>query len=125
MQKTGVQPTEFRKSVDYKNRDLFLQDLLELLELHYAEQHALPFYAEKMHVSVKVLSRKVKDKLNMTLGQFIRNKLIQVANQMLLDDSSIKDISFRLGFEESNHFSSFYKHYTGITPSQFRLKKCN
>lgn len=60
-----------------------------------------------------------------TLGQLIRLELIHTAKLMLKDGQSITATSLALGFEEPNHFSSFFKHYSGVTPTDFKFKKYN
>ncbi|MDC8003952.1 helix-turn-helix domain-containing protein [Aureisphaera galaxeae] len=120
---TGQTPKEFRENFDFENRDLFAQTVLELLKEHHQEERALAFYAEKMNVSVKTLSKKVKAKMNTTMGQLIRSELLYSAMQLLQEGERITSVSERLSFEEPNHFSSFFKHYLGITPSEFLSKK--
>ncbi len=122
---TGQSPLEFRENFDYKNRDLFSQNIIELLKKHHTEQRSLDFYADKVNLSVKALSKKVQKKMNISLGQLIRLELINTAKLMLLNGDSIHSIAHRLGFEEPNHFSSFFKHYTQLTPTQFKSKKYN
>ncbi len=63
--------------------------------------------------------------MNTSLGYLIRLELINTAKLMLLDDASVATISRRLGFEEANHFSRFFKHYSGSTPTDFKSKKYN
>ncbi len=116
----GKSPLEFRNDFEFENRDSFLPELYHLLEKHHKEQRNLPFYANEMHLSVKSLSKKVKDKLNVTLSQLIRQELIKTAKLLLHTDIPIKEIAFQLGFEETNHFSSFFKHYANQTPTEFR-----
>lgn len=122
---TGNTPTQFRENFDYENRDTFVQNIIDLLKTHHKQQRSLEFYADKMNLSVKALSKKTRDKLNASLGQLIRNELVLTSKQLLAQDSTIKDISYQLGFEEPNHFSNFFKHYTGKTPSEFKLEKYN
>lgn len=122
---TGKSPAEFRKDFDYEHRDLFTQDLVEILREYHTAERSLQFYAEKMNLSVKTLSKKVKDKMNTSLGQLIRFEIINTAKTMLLQEVSITEISHRLRFEEPNHFSSFFKHYTGQSPTDFKNKKYN
>lgn len=122
---TGQTPKQFRENFDFKNRDLFTQDIIELLQKHHTEERSLEFYANKMKLSIKSLSTKVQSKMNISLGQLIRLELINTAKLMLLDGESIATISRQLGFEESNHFSRFFKHYSGTTPTDFKLKKYN
>ncbi len=122
---TGLTPSEFRNNFDYENRETFVTNLLELLKTHHNEQHSLGFYADKMNLSVKALSKRTRLKMNVSLGQLIRNELIFSSKKMLSDQHPIKEVAFRLGFEEPNHFSNFFKKYTGITPTQFKNKKYN
>ncbi|WP_136468288.1 helix-turn-helix domain-containing protein [Flagellimonas onchidii] len=122
---TGMTPSEFRNDFDYENRDTFTQNLIELLKTYHTEQRSLGFYADKMNLSVKALSKKTRAKMNASLGQLIRNELIFTSKKMLDQDAPIKEIAFALGFEEANHFSHFFKNYTGRTPSDYRIKKYN
>ena len=121
--KVGKNPIQFREDFDYKNRDLFSQNIIELLQQYHTKERTLDFYASKMNLSPKALSRKVKDKMQTSLGKLIRYQMIDTSRYMLDQDLSIKDISLELGFEEPNHFSHFFKHYTGESPSQFKNKK--
>jgi AraC-like DNA-binding protein len=122
---TGQTPQQFRENFDFENRDLFSQDILELLQKYHTEERSLEFYANKMNLSIKVLSNKVQSKMSTSLGQLIRLELINTAKLMLIEEESVTSISRRLGFEEPNHFSRFFKHYSGITPTDFKLKKYN
>ena len=117
---TGQTPKEFRDNFDFQNRDLFAQNILELIQQFHKEEHALGFYADKMYISVKTLSKKVKQKMNMSLGQLIRSQIVHSAKGMLLEDQPIKEVAFALGFEEANHFSSFFSNYVGVSPSAFK-----
>ena len=116
----GTSPNKFREHINVERRDSFLAELYQLLETHHKEQRNIDFYADKMNVSIKSLSRKVKDKLNITLGQLIRQELINTAKFLLQTEVNVKDIAYELGFEEANHFSSFFKHYTSYSPLEYR-----
>ncbi|WP_299680601.1 AraC family transcriptional regulator [uncultured Dokdonia sp.] len=122
---TGITPRQFRENFDFKQRDQFTQDILELLQKYHTQERSLDFYADKMNLSIKTLSKKVQLKMNTSLGQLIRLELINTAKLMLLEGQSIVAISAQLGFEEPNHFSSFFKHYSGSTPTEFKLVKYN
>ncbi|WP_254504103.1 helix-turn-helix domain-containing protein [Aquimarina spinulae] len=116
----GRNPLEFREDFDYKRRDLFSQNILELLQQYHTKERTLDFYASKMNLSPKVLSRKVKDKMQTSLGKLIRSEMITTSKSLLSKNFTIKEISIELGFEEPNHFSNFFKHYTGESPSHFK-----
>ena len=118
--KVGQTPREFRNSFDYKNRDLFTQDIINLIQIFHKEQHALGFYADKMNVSIKTLSKKVKHKMNTSVGQLIRSEIIRSAKIKLSQNENVKDVAYALGFEEVSHFSSFFANYVGTPPSTFK-----
>lgn len=120
----GKNPSSFRKDFGYESTDHFVSDLIELIRIHHTNDRSLEFYADKFHLSVKTLSRKVKSKLNASLSQLIRSEVINTSKTLLSHQLPIKEIANRLSFEEPNHFTSFFKHYTGKTPSQFISEKC-
>ncbi|GGI58084.1 helix-turn-helix domain-containing protein [Winogradskyella haliclonae] len=122
---TGQTPKQFRENFDFKNRDLFSQNIIELLQKYHTQERSLEFYADKMNLSIKALSSKVQAKMNTSLGQLIRLEIINTAKLMLIEGQPINAISIQLGFEEPNHFTRFFKHYSGITPTDFKLKKYN
>ena len=121
--KTGKSPNQFREAFDFERTDVFLQELYQLLKEHHQEERSVGFYAEQMHLPVKTLSRKVKDKLQVSIGQLIRHELVNTAKTLLTLDLKVNEIAYQLGFEEANHFTAFFKHYTGITPSNYKIKK--
>ena len=116
----GESPNRFRKGISFESRDTFLPELYHLLEMHHKEQRRIGFYADKMHLSIKTLSKKVKDKLNISVGQLVRQELINTAKTLLQTDVNVKEVAHALGFEEANHFSSFFKHHTSLTPLEYR-----
>jgi len=119
--KMGQQtPNQFRKALDFERKDSFLPELYELLSTHHKEKRAIDFYANKMHLPIKALSRKVKERLNTTLGQLIRQEVINTAKTLLQANVPIKEIAWELGFEEANHFSAFFKHHTSFSPREYR-----
>ncbi len=121
----GQTPKQFRANFDFENRDLFSQDILALLQKYHTKERSLEFYANEMNLSIKALSNKVRAKMNTSLGQLIRLELVNSAKLMILEGQSITSISRQLGFEEPNHFSRFFKHYSQLSPTEFKLEKYN
>ncbi len=120
---TGMTPAEFRKRTDFEIEENFSEELLDLLERFHTDHRKVDFYARKMNMSVKTLSKKVKDELQISIGQLIRRQIIRTAKSELSETMSIAEVSHMLGFEEANHFTSFFKRYTDMTPSEFLTKK--
>lgn len=115
----GDSPKTFRELFDFNGRDLFITDLLALIERHFKDEHKVQFYADKMHLTTKALSKKVKHKLNQSLSVIIKDKLVNSSKTMLGQGALVKDVAYQHGFEEAHHFSAFIKHYTGHAPTAF------
>ena len=122
---TGQSPVEFRENFDFEGRDQFVQYLLELIKVHHQQNRSLDFYADQMNLSVKTLSRKVSTKLNQTLGAMIRMEVLNTSKKLLDAGASIKEVAAQLRFEEANHFTTFFKHYSGLTPTSYLQQKYN
>lgn len=119
----GQHPSAFREAFDFNKEDLFLKDLYELLKNYHQEERQLAFYADQLHLSVKSLSTKVRQKLNTSLGQLIRLELINTAKKRLALGEPIHETAYSIGFSEANHFSTFFKRYTQQSPSEYQNKK--
>ena len=121
--KIGLSPGAFRDKIGYELEDTFELELYELLREFHTTNRQTEFYANKMLMSEKTLSKKVKQRLNTSLGQLIRHEILKTAKRYLLEGLKIKEVAYALGFEEANHFSAFFKRYTQQTPSDFLFKK--
>jgi len=118
----GASPAQFRESMAKEGLDSFISNINELIELHHSNSRNVDFYADKMHMSVQTLSKKVREKMQVTIGQLIRQQIVLTAKEYLEQGVSVKEVATLLNFEENNHFSAFFKHHTDLTPTQFQKK---
>lgn len=100
-----------------------------MLEKHYRDLNRgiveqafrVQDYADAQSLHPNYLSNVIKIKTGKPIGTWIADKTIAEARSMLQNSSiSIKEIAYRLGFSESNHFSSYFKKHTNTTPALFR-----
>lgn len=98
--------------------------LLDQYIIEKAECEGIPsvaYFAEKCCYSSKYFGELVKTETGKTAKDFINDRLLRVAKQLLSDSTvSIGVVSRRLGFEYPQHFVRFFKAHTGKTPSQYR-----
>lgn len=98
-----------------------LRDFKELVNEKFKEWHKVKDYATEIHISPKHLSQTVKNLTGKVAKEHIQDRLILEAKRLLLHtELTIKEVAYKIGFEEPLHFSSFFKNKTGIAPSQFR-----
>ncbi len=78
-------------------------------------------YANHLNISEKYLNECVKEVLSINAKQLIIEQLLMKSRSALkFSDSSIKEISYNLGFSSPDYFSSFFKKHNGLTPTNFR-----
>ncbi len=96
-----------------------LIDFYQLLEIHYCDHMGVNGYIQKLSTTEKKLAAATAKYAGLSPLQVIHNRILLEAKRILLfEDSSHKEISFRLGFDSPSSFSSFIKSKTGYTPSE-------
>lgn len=77
--------------------------------------------ANALHVNKHYLCHVFKNKTGMTLSEYLLDKRLTLANELLSDPSlSIFDISTRVGFSSESYFINRYKQKYGIPPGKKR-----
>lgn len=79
--------------------------------------HKIPVIAKKLSLSVSTLERMIKNKYKMTPKQYITEvKLLKADILLRSKNTSIKMISFQLGFNSTAYFCHCFKKKFGISP---------
>lgn len=98
--------------------------MLDHYMTNQAHQQGLPtvaYFADQCCYSPKYFGELVKTETGRTAKDFINDRLLRAAMQLLSDDTlSIAQVSHQLGFEYPQHFVRFFKTKTGKTPSEYR-----
>ncbi len=104
-----------------KSYEASYNEFLSLVAKHYIKEHELAFYADKIGISTRQLS-KITDRIASTTPKSIIDlKLITQAKLLLKNTNlSIFDISNQLGFKSQVTFCRLFKRVVGYTPSEFR-----
>ncbi|WP_421717080.1 helix-turn-helix domain-containing protein [Arcobacter arenosus] len=78
-------------------------------------------YADKLKISARSLNSIVKEHVDLSAGEYIRSKTIFEAQRLLsYTPLTIKEIAYKLGFDDVAYFSRFFKKSENISPAQFR-----
>jgi len=78
-------------------------------------------FAGQLNVHVNHLNKALKEITGQTTSQLINDRILQEAKVLLKNTNwTIVEIAFSLGFEEPNHFSSFFKSRAKITATKYR-----
>jgi len=116
---------KFKKSTTnlyYKDKRIYL--LIDLIEKNFIKEKSALFYANSFDITTKRLNELTKKHLNKTLSSLIIDRnIIEIKRKLTYSSLSMKEISENLEFNDTSHFSKFFKKYTKYTPLEFKNLK--
>lgn len=88
---------------------------------NFRKERQVSFYAEQLCVSSKHLSAVVKEISGKTAREWIENYVTVEAKVLLRStDLTIQEVASRLNFSNQSFFGKYFKHQTGLSPSEYR-----
>ena len=104
---------------EYLNR---FNSVLNYINEYYAEELTLEIVAEHSGFSKFHFSRLFKKYTGVTFYDYLINKRLQAAEQMLADaDLSITEVALRTGFSSISTFNRTFKRKKNCTPRDYRM----
>lgn len=96
----------------------------DLVEGNFTKEHGVAYYADKLFIQPNTLSKLTKRFYGKSPGQVIKERVMVEAKRMLyLTQSSVKEISYGLGFDDPAYFNRFFKKWAQITPEEYRQRQ--
>lgn len=120
----GVSSFDNSIESNLKYNNHIVANFLELVQHHYREQRLIQFYAGKLCITPKYLSKLVKEHTGRAAADWIEQHVIIEARAMLQSsDMSIQQIATSLNFPNQSFFGKYFKRATGVSPKQYRMVK--
>lgn len=120
-----IEQTFKDKQDDKPSREeIYFEQFLTLLVLHYKTEHSVDFYAQNIHISPHYLTKIVKKLTGQTVSDFIFKLVYSDAQELLKQPQlSIQQIAMTLNFSDQSAFGKFFKRKSGYSPKEFRRIK--
>ena len=101
------------------------QDLVEVVEkyihTHLSEALSLELLAEEVHISPTHLGRLFKKKNNMTVVDYITEKRMELAKELLRDPGlTVSSVAAKVGYNNYSYFTRTFGKCTGQSPREYR-----
>lgn len=97
------------------------KEFMALVHDNFRQQRFLDFYAGKMDISAKHLSRTLKQVTGLTAVEWIERHVVLEAKVLLKStDRTIQQISDELSFHSQSFFTQYFKKHVGMTPKEYR-----
>ncbi|WP_291649459.1 AraC family transcriptional regulator [Clostridium sp.] len=100
---------------------LSIKQIISYIDTHIYDKITLNDLSQTTGKSISYISFKFKKEVNKSISNYILNKKIEEAQQLLLfTDYSYKEISYLLNFTSQSHFIDRFKRIIGQTPKEFK-----
>lgn len=117
----GILPNSQAPAVDATRSESYFSEILNDIDVHYAESITVRDIAARVHISEPHLRRICAIHANRSPQELIAQKRLQVAKSMLVNSTaSIEEIAMFVGFSSHNAFSKFFSKNCGMSPAAYR-----
>lgn len=111
-------------SADNSNRKTY-EIMKYIRENYHNRELSIQMIANNAYLSQTYLCSFFKKSTGRTLNEYITEVRIEKAKEFLRDRRiKLYEVTVRIGFTDSNYFSTLFKKYAGCTPSEYREKHC-
>lgn len=102
-------------------RMLYTHEFVRLVRKYFRTQHSVRFYADRLCISPKYLSLVVKECTGRSAAEIIdEHLLLEAKNLLRFSGKNIQQVAYDLNFSNQSSFGKYFKHLTGISPSEFQ-----
>lgn len=99
-----------------------LNEYMSLITTHILTKKKVNEYAALLNIGSEKLNETCKKGLGKTALQLIHEELVlEIRRLLLLNEMSLKEISYHLNFDSPSNFSTFIKTATGLTPKELQV----
>ncbi len=115
------QQGEYERKGQMSRSKTVFADFMKLAVENFETERSIQFYADKLCLTPKYLSKLIKDGCGSSASALIDNLVIAKAKHLLKHtDYSVKLVAAKLNFSTQSSFNKFFKAKTGTSPLKFR-----
>ncbi|APD06697.1 hydroxymethylpyrimidine kinase [Flavobacteriaceae bacterium UJ101] len=116
---TGMVQDIFYKR--HKHNRTVIKKLYNLFEQNQNISTTVEYFAQCLDLNIKTLRSICKSTTNQSTKKLFDDFLIsKIDIDIIRNELSFKEISYKYGFKQTTNFSKFYKNNTNMTPTQYR-----
>jgi AraC-like DNA-binding protein len=118
---SGYQYHKIHDNENKSKNEILLEKFLNYVQTNYKEQRGLEFYADKLFLTPKYLSKVIKEISGNSANEWIDNYVILDARALLKSTNmTIQQISNELNFPSQSFFGKYFKRHVKVSPKEYR-----
>ena len=105
------------------NNDLLMERIMKVINSHLADSELnVDMLTKEAGISRAQLHRKMKEITGLSTSEFIRNLRLEQAARLIREKKiNISQVTYAVGFNNQSHFSTVFKKYFGVSPTEYAL----
>ena len=114
-----VQPVELKS-----NDDELMKRIMKSVNAHMDDSdYTVEMLVQEVGLSRVQLHRKMKELTGVSTAKFIRNIRMEQASRLIREGQvNISQVAYAVGFSDQAYFSTVFKQYYGMSPSEYAKK---
>ncbi len=102
-------------------KDILAENFLALVKSNFKERRGMEFYADKLCLTPKYLSKVIKENTGKSANEWIDNYVILEARALFRSTNmTVQQVSDELNFPNQSFFGKYFKRHTGESPKAYR-----
>lgn len=103
--------------------DILSKEFLALVKDYFKKERQLRFYADRLFITPRYLSRVVKESSGSSAAEWIERYVVLEARALLKSTNmTIQQISDELNFPSQTFFGKYFKRRVGMSPKEYRRR---
>jgi len=99
-----------------------MDSIYKYVEMHFDQKPDVNFIAEQVNLTTAAFCRFFKKNTKMTFTDFVNQYRVNQAKNYLLQDKTVSETCFAVGFESLSYFNKLFKKVVGENPSEFKKR---
>ncbi|MDC7220889.1 MAG: AraC family transcriptional regulator [Spirochaetales bacterium] len=102
------------------NDSLYLKNILSYIDENFSLNLSMDDVSAATNLSASYIYKIMKRNTHMTFVEYLTNKKIKRACELLHQNWKVKDVAEEVGYSNAKYFISVFKKKTGVTPAMYK-----
>lgn len=112
---------QVNQAIQNQKSNFIINNTIRFIYENYNKELSLKTLASNSYCNSSYLSHIFKEKMDISVTDYINRVRIDAAKQLLDTTSkSVTEVCMLVGYNDSGYFSRVFKQYTGVCPSSYR-----